>query len=126
MLISVCFIHINSIDLFVKYILVLMQLFVHTFPRMNKTSANQDLTFAAAERDVGIRSATLRLWERPHGLPNPVRDEGGDRVYPEDQLERPRRVRRLINHGHRLDKIVRFSPGKLRQLPFGFIKGTKP
>ncbi len=53
------------------------------------------------ERDTGIGRDTLRVWERRYGFPAPVRDEKGERRYPEIQLRRLQRIRRLLDQGLR-------------------------
>lgn len=57
------------------------------------------------ERRTGIRQATLRMWEKRYGFPQPLRDRHGDRVYPSGQVERLHAVRRLIDQGLRPGKI---------------------
>lgn len=57
------------------------------------------------ERQTGIRQATLRMWEKRYGFPQPLRDRNGDRVYPPVQVERLHAVRRLIDQGLRPGKI---------------------
>lgn len=70
-----------------------------------------DLRFniAAVERDTGVSKDVLRVWERRYGFPNPERDGHGERMYPVDQVERLRLVKRLMDQGHR--------PGKLMAVP---------
>ena len=64
------------------------------------------LTIRAVERDSGIARDTLRIWERRYGFPEPSRNDKGERVYPEDQLRRLQRIRRLLDQGMRPGKIV--------------------
>ena len=64
------------------------------------------LTIGAVERDSGIARDTLRIWERRYGFPEPFRNDKGERVYPEDQLRRLQRIRRLLDQGMRPGKIV--------------------
>lgn len=66
-------------------------------------------TIAAVERDTGLSKDTLRVWERRYGFPQPDRDQFGERVYPFDQVDKLRVLRRLMDAGHR--------PGKVIQLP---------
>ena len=66
-------------------------------------------SIAAVERDTGLTKDTLRVWERRYGFPNPGRDAFGERLYPIDQIDKLRVLRRLIDAGHR--------PGKLIHLP---------
>ena len=64
------------------------------------------LGIAAVERDTGIGKDSLRVWERRYGFPQPQRDAAGDRVYPLDQVERLRLIKRLLDGGHRPAQIV--------------------
>jgi len=63
------------------------------------------LPITEVERQTGIRQATLRMWEKRYGFPQPLRDQHGDRVYPINQVERLHEVRRLIDQGFRPGKI---------------------
>ncbi len=74
------------------------------------------LTIAAVERDTGLSKDTLRVWERRYGFPRPARDGGGERVYPIDQVEKLRTVKRLLDAGHRPGRIVALSADHLQQL----------
>lgn len=57
------------------------------------------------ERQTGIRQATLRMWERRYGFPQPLRDRHGERIYPIEQVARLHVVRRLLDQGLRPGKI---------------------
>lgn len=74
---------------------------------------------AAVERDIGIGKDTLRVWERRYGFPNPVRDTQGERLYPPDQVERLRHIRRLLDAGHRPGRIVARPLAELLRLGEG-------
>jgi DNA-binding transcriptional MerR regulator/methylmalonyl-CoA mutase cobalamin-binding subunit len=65
---------------------------------------------AAVERDTGLSKDVLRMWERRYGFPTPERDGNGDRLYPAEQVERLRLIKRLMDQGHR--------PGKLISTPY--------
>ncbi len=65
------------------------------------------LSIAAVERDTGISKDTLRAWERRYGFPSPRRDDAGDRMYPAEQVERLRRIKRLLDAGHRPAQVAR-------------------
>lgn len=69
-------------------------------------SAELNLSIAAVERDTGLSKDTLRVWERRYGFPQPGRDEFGERVYPADQVEKLRILKRLLDAGHRPGKII--------------------
>lgn len=63
-------------------------------------------SIATVERDTGLSKDTLRVWERRYGFPRPLRDGNGERVYPADQLEKLRVIRRLMDNGMRPGKVV--------------------
>lgn len=67
------------------------------------------LPIAAVERDTGLSKDTLRVWERRYGFPQPLRDTNGERVYPQDQVDKLRLIKRLMDQGHR--------PGKIAECP---------
>ena len=52
-------------------------------------------TIANVERETGLSKDLLRMWERRYGFPAPTRDANGDRIYPADQVDRLRRIKRL-------------------------------
>lgn len=61
---------------------------------------------ATVEREVGLSKDVLRVWERRYGFPAPLRDHHGERVYPADQVERLRLVKRLMDQGHRPGRLL--------------------
>src|SRR3990167_5283260 len=76
-------------------------------------------SIAAVERDTGLSKDTLRVWERRYGFPQTGRDGAGDRVYPAEQVERLRTIRRLMDAGHRPGRIVGLAPQALHALQGG-------
>ncbi|MGA8008745.1 MAG: MerR family transcriptional regulator [Thiomonas sp.] len=85
---------------------------------MNDRTLNTalQLGIAAVERDTGIGKDTLRVWERRYGFPQPRRDASGDRLYPLEQVERLRLIKRLLDGGHRPAQIVRLPIDQLDAL----------
>jgi DNA-binding transcriptional MerR regulator/methylmalonyl-CoA mutase cobalamin-binding subunit len=81
------------------------------------------LPIGAVERDTGIGKDTLRVWERRYGFPQPLRSEGGERLYPQPQVERLRLIRKLLDQGHRPGKIVPLEPPRLERL---LADGNRP
>jgi methylmalonyl-CoA mutase cobalamin-binding subunit len=77
--------------------------------KTDSASSAELLPITEVERQTGIRPATLRMWEKRYGFPQPLRDQHGDRVYPLNQVDRLRAARRLIDQGIRPSKI--FSGG---------------
>lgn len=63
-------------------------------------------TIAAVERDVGLSKDVLRVWERRYGFPMPQRDARGERVYPAEQVQRLRLIKRLMDQGHRPGRLL--------------------
>ena len=74
------------------------------------------LSIAAVERDTGFSKDTLRVWERRYGFPLPARDDGGERAYPLEQLERLRVIKRLLDAGHRPGRVVPMPAKDLHRL----------
>ena len=90
-------------------------LFVHD--KMEKLpDSNTDLGIAAVERDTGLSKDTLRVWERRYGFPVPARNASGDRVYPAEQVEKLRLIRRLLDRGGRPAKIIGAGLAELHAL----------
>jgi DNA-binding transcriptional MerR regulator/methylmalonyl-CoA mutase cobalamin-binding subunit len=69
-------------------------------------SSAPGLPIAAVERDTGLSKDTLRVWERRYGFPQPTRDSNGERVYPSEQVDKLRLLKRLMDQGHRPGKIA--------------------
>lgn len=67
---------------------------------------NPRFNIAAVERDTGLSKDVLRVWERRYGFPLPGRDDHGERIYPAEQVERLRLVKRLMDAGHRPGKLL--------------------
>lgn len=83
---------------------------------LERATPAHNLSIAAVERDTGLPKDTLRVWERRYGFPCPGRDGAGNRVYPIDQVERLRTIRRLIDAGHRPGRIVALELQTLQTL----------
>ena len=73
-------------------------------------------TISIVERDTGIGRDTLRVWERRYGFPEPERNDKGERIYPEAQIRRLQRVRRLLDQGLRPGKLLPLAEDALNQL----------
>jgi methanogenic corrinoid protein MtbC1 len=79
-------------------------------------SAETAFTIAAVERDTRISKDTLRIWEKRYGFPLPARDTNGERLYTQEQVERLRHIKRLMDAGHRPGRIVALEPSALHLL----------
>jgi MerR family transcriptional regulator, light-induced transcriptional regulator len=74
------------------------------------------LSISAVERDVGLSKDTLRVWERRYGFPQPDRDVFGERVYPLEQVDKLRVIRRLMDAGYRPGKIINLPVEQLQKI----------
>jgi len=79
---------------------------------MNQPNFN----ITAVERDTGLSKDVLRVWERRYGFPNPDRDQHGERLYPLDQVDRLRLIKRLMDQGFRPGKLISQSVEELASL----------
>ncbi len=74
------------------------------------------LPINAVERETGVSKELLRMWERRYHFPQPQRDAQGDRIYPLEQVNKLRLLRRLIDQGFRPGKIIDLGVGELEGL----------
>ena len=72
------------------------------------------ISIAAVERDTGLGKDTLRVWERRYGFPHHDRDQFGERVYPIEQVDKLRVLRRLMDGGHRPGKVINLQIEQLQ------------
>ncbi len=73
------------------------------------------INIAAVERDTGLGKDTLRVWERRYGFPQPLRDACGERVYPPEQVEHLRLIKRLMDQGQRPGALLRQTIAELNE-----------
>jgi methanogenic corrinoid protein MtbC1 len=57
-------------------------------------------------RETGIKPDTLRAWERRYGLPEPVRTDGGHRLYSTNDIELIKWLMARQNEGMRISQAV--------------------
>lgn len=74
------------------------------------------LPIQAVERETGVSKELLRMWERRYHFPTPARDRQGDRIYTQEQINKLRLLRRLIDAGFRPGKIIGMSINDLENL----------
>ena len=80
------------------------------------SGASPGWSIAAVHRDTGLSKDTLRVWERRYGFPQPGRDAADERLYPAEQVERLRLIRRLLDAGHRPGRVVALDLPTLQAL----------
>ncbi len=76
----------------------------------------EGLPIASVEQATGIARATLRIWERRYGFPQPGRDLRGERSYPDEQVRKLRLIADLMARGHRPGRLVELSTQQLAAL----------
>lgn len=57
-------------------------------------------------QESGILPDTLRKWETRYGFPAPVRSPNGTRAYTENDLQKLKAVKKLLDQGHRPSKVL--------------------
>ncbi len=77
------------------------------------------IPISAVERETGLSKDTLRMWERRYGFPLPLRDQFGDRLYPQPQVDKLRLIRRLMDQGFRPGRIIGESYQALLEMTNG-------
>ena len=87
---------------------------------MSEETLDPPMRIADVERDTGIGKDTLRVWERRYDFPKPMRDALGERLYPGDQIERLRVIRRLLDRGMRPGKVLALDLPGLHRLMDGY------
>ncbi len=63
-----------------------------------------------------LTTHTIRMWERRYGAVTPRRSEGGGRLYGDSEVERLRRLKRLVDAGHAIGSIANLSDDQLAEL----------
>ena len=80
------------------------------------TVEDEGVPIAAEEQATGIARATLRIWERRYGFPQPGRDPRGERSYPDEQVRKLRLIAELMARGHRPGRLVQLTGAQLAAL----------
>jgi len=83
-------------------------------------------TISDVERDTGVAKETLRVWERRYDFPHPQRDAFGERLYPFEQVQKLRLIKRLIDLGFRPGKVIGQSTQELHVLAEQAASNARP
>jgi DNA-binding transcriptional MerR regulator/methylmalonyl-CoA mutase cobalamin-binding subunit len=67
-------------------------------------------------RISGIPKDLLRMWERRYNYPQPRRDENGDRIYTDEELNKLVLIRQLLDQGRRPGKLMALDTTELSEL----------
>ena len=71
---------------------------------------------AGAARLARMPAATLRIWERRYGVVAPPKTPSGQRLYSDDDVQRIRLLKTLVNQGHAIGSIASLSREELDAL----------
>lgn len=75
------------------------------------------------EKETGISKYLLRMWERRYTFPRPERDEKGERLYSDVDVEKLKLVKSLMEEGYRPSKVINQELEELQELLKTFSKG---
>ena len=75
----------------------------------------QTYSIADLEKLSGIKSHTIRIWEKRYSIVSPERSDTNIRAYNDDQLKKILNVSFLINNGLKISKIASLSLDELTQ-----------
>ncbi|HET7240491.1 MAG TPA: MerR family transcriptional regulator [Gemmatimonadales bacterium] len=75
---------------------------------------------------TGLSPHVLRAWERRYQVVVPTRSDGGQRLYSDLDIERLRKLRRLVEAGHAISRLARLTPEQLDQVNQGEPQSAGP
>ncbi len=75
----------------------------------------QTYSIADLEKLSGIKSHTIRIWEKRYNIVSPERSDTNIRAYNDDQLKKILNVSFLINNGLKISKIASLSLDELSE-----------
>ena len=73
----------------------------------------QTYSIADLEKLSGIKSHTIRIWEKRYELVKPLRTDTNIRAYNDDQLKKILNVSFLINNGMKISKDISVAMGAI-------------
>lgn len=72
------------------------------------------------EKETKISKYLLRMWERRYAFPRPGRDAKGERVYTQEDVQKLKLIKSLMEEGYRPSKIIDQPLGDLVELHKSF------
>ena len=75
----------------------------------------QTYSIADLEKLSGIKSHTIRIWEKRYDLVNPLRTDTNIRAYNDNQLKKILNVSFLINNGMKISKVASLSNDEISE-----------
>ena len=86
-------------------------------------SEDATLGIGAVARRTGLSPDVLRVWARRHHAVEPLRTEGGTRLYSESQVRRLEMLAALVASGHRIGRLAKLDDDALAAL---FFEDARP
>lgn len=84
--------------------------------RSKTRKPTQQYSIQLVSRATGLTADTLRMWERRYGYPAPERDDRGNRLYTDDDIERLTQIKRALQAGARPQDAVARAPQELTEM----------
>ncbi|KUY91764.1 helix-turn-helix-type transcriptional regulator [Burkholderia territorii] len=91
-------------------------------PRKDRDTPHRYRSGEAA-RLARMPAATLRIWERRYGVVAPPKTPSGQRMYSDDDVQRIRLLKALVNQGHAIGTIASLSREELEALSLTDTRG---
>jgi MerR family transcriptional regulator, light-induced transcriptional regulator len=85
-------------------------------PTAMTTSTPARFRIHAVAKATGVSEHALRVWERRYGSFASSRSEGGYRLYTDEDVERIRLIKSLLDSGHAIGEVAALSPDELSSL----------
>jgi DNA-binding transcriptional MerR regulator len=84
----------------------------------------QTYSIADLEKLSGIKSHTIRIWEKRYNIVSPERTDTNIRAYNDDQLKKILNISFLINNGLKISKIASLSLDELSSKVISLTSST--
>jgi DNA-binding transcriptional MerR regulator len=85
--------------------------------------SEKKLSIKVISNGCGILPHTLRVWEQRYQVFNPERNKNGQRLYSEQDLKKAKLIAKLIEEGHTISNLAKYSMEELESMAQLFPKG---
>ncbi len=86
----------------------------------------QTFRIGAVSRLTGVKTDLIRMWERRYAVVNPVRTEGGSRLYTQEDIARLALVKQLVDAGDAIGTVATLDIADLEKRVDTIGKRCKP
>jgi DNA-binding transcriptional MerR regulator/methanogenic corrinoid protein MtbC1 len=80
------------------------------------SGAEKSYKIGTVAKLTGLSTHALRIWEKRYGITSPKRAKGGGRLYSDAEVERFKRIKRLIDMGHAISQLAHLPLESLDEL----------